>query len=214
MRVAAPLLHTLATALGALKAASRGIPLAAALQVLSPDLRSRRHPVKISAPLRLCVKRFLTQNAERRTLNSEVKNSLPITHAQSYPRVRQGLSHRDRRTEIVGQIRPFPRGIIGHDPTRGQRPRGIKRRGERAGTTGDHVLLETREMLWIFDVQRERRQIQITRHMQRVRLALGRDAHRQRAACDRRRVPRQREEKRGRSLTLDIQGLRSVFVVW
>ena len=91
-------------------------------QVLSPDLRSRRHPVKISAPLRLCVKRFLTQNAERRTLNSEVKNSLPITHAQSYPRVRQGLSHRDRRTEIVGQIRPFPRGIIGHDPTRGQRP--------------------------------------------------------------------------------------------
>jgi len=31
---------------GALKAASRGIPLAAALQALSPDLRSRRHPVK------------------------------------------------------------------------------------------------------------------------------------------------------------------------
>ena len=38
---------------GALKAASRGIPLAVALQALLPDLRSRRHPVKT---LRLRVK--------------------------------------------------------------------------------------------------------------------------------------------------------------
>ena len=35
-----------------LKAASRGIPLAAALQVFSPDLRSCRYAVKISASLR------------------------------------------------------------------------------------------------------------------------------------------------------------------
>ncbi|HOE61305.1 MAG TPA: hypothetical protein PK576_06635 [Kiritimatiellia bacterium] len=37
------------------KAASRGIPLAAALQIFSPDLRSRRYTVKISASPRLCV---------------------------------------------------------------------------------------------------------------------------------------------------------------
>ena len=50
------------------KAASRGIPLAAALQILPSRLRSRRHPVKISAPLRLCVKKLSTLNAQLSTL--------------------------------------------------------------------------------------------------------------------------------------------------
>jgi hypothetical protein len=47
--------HHPAAAPGALKAASRGIPLAAALQIFSSHLRSRRHSVKIPAPPCLCV---------------------------------------------------------------------------------------------------------------------------------------------------------------
>jgi hypothetical protein len=62
VRLAVPLLHTPCRCTLAQKAASRGIPLAAALQVLSPGLRSRRHTVKTSASLRLCVKNFSPLN--------------------------------------------------------------------------------------------------------------------------------------------------------
>ena len=65
LRLAAPRLHTSCRCTHAQKAASRGIPLAAAIQILLPDLQSRCRPVKTSAPSRLCVKKLSTLNSLR-----------------------------------------------------------------------------------------------------------------------------------------------------
>ena len=75
---AAPLLHTPCRYTFAQKAASRGIPLAAALQILSSDLQSRRHPIKISASPRLCVKKLSTFNFLRAGTPA-----LPTAYAQN-----------------------------------------------------------------------------------------------------------------------------------
>jgi hypothetical protein len=55
VRLAVPLCAPFCRCTHAQKAASRGIPFAAALQFLLSDLQSRCRPVKTSASLRLCV---------------------------------------------------------------------------------------------------------------------------------------------------------------